>query len=73
MHRRIHHRRLTNRRRLHGLPALWQRLCFAVEEYAEELRFRLTPKPRNRRRGTWFTRLPWCRRAASPALSLPLT
>lgn len=73
MHRRIHHRRLTNRRRLHGLPALWQRCCFAVEEYAEELQFRLTPKPRNRRRKTGFFLCPWHRRTATPALCIPLS
>lgn len=62
-----------NRRRQHGFAALWERLCGHIARQVKRLPRPARRKPRNRRRGTWFTRLPWHRRAAAPAPSLPLT
>lgn len=65
--------RLVNRRRPHGLAALWERLCGHIARQVKRLPRPTRRNPRNRRRKTGFFLCPWCRRTAAPALSLPLS
>lgn len=68
--------RLENRRRPHGLAALWQRLCGHIARQVKRLPrpTRRTPRNRrNRRRKCGSILCPWRRRTATPALCIPLS